>query len=67
MAKYSAAVRLCRLLLEAKEIDAHGRPILRHAPIAAAAAAARRFRALRDCSPPKNKSSYLIKVSSGVI
>ncbi|KAL5107030.1 Endoribonuclease Dcr-1 [Taenia crassiceps] len=61
MAKYSAAVRMGQLLMEAREIDVRGRPILRHTPIAAVAAASRRLRATRERSPPRHKSSYLIK------
>ncbi|VDM30714.1 unnamed protein product [Hydatigera taeniaeformis] len=61
MAKYSAAVRVGQLLMEAREIDVRGRPILRHTPIAAVAAASRRLRTTRERSPPKHKSSYLIK------
>lgn len=67
MAKYSAAVRMGQLLMEAREIDVRGRPILRHTPIAAATAASRRLRPTRERSPPKHKSSYLIKVSSAFV
>ncbi|EUB58854.1 Endoribonuclease Dcr-1 [Echinococcus granulosus] len=67
MAKYSAAVRVGQLLMETREIDARGRPILRHTPIAAVAAASRRLRATRERSPPKHKSSYLIKTPDSLV
>lgn len=62
MAKFSAAVRIGHLLLDAREIDTHGRAVLRHSSIVTATTASRLNRDTRCRSPVKTKSPYLIKV-----